>query len=190
MISTDGYHFQVDIESDDYDSSPRGPNTAQEQWNSAIASLIHHSLVILLLRAHRSIAQAKSQRKDGLAPNSTAAALAQSAFPLKAQPILGSIISLLQYHSFTSRLRRILNDISTGLKEAGMANEVDMTSVGDDLKEVLARSALLLDESDGLPEPSPLQHQPTPDTALSYLMMERENLLRLSGEATLRVAGR
>lgn len=112
------------------------------------------------------------------------------AAPLKPPPVLGPVISLLQYDSFIQRFKRILSDIHSGLVSVGMPCEVGLQAMGDDIAQVLARSALLsqpVSENGGL-QPSG-DGRPTLDFSMSLLMSEREDLLRVNGEASIRIGG-
>lgn len=157
--------------------------------NAAIANLVLHTLVILLIRSHRVAVRARAQRSRTALPN--------QGFPhqqlptsLKQEPILGPIISLLQYDSFVTRLKTILGNIQKSFKAASVACDVDFNPVGDDIGEVLARSALFSgsDTSDSVSGLSSLSEvRPTLETSLSALMHDRENFLKVNGEATIRV---
>ncbi|KAG9049505.1 hypothetical protein FS837_009985 [Tulasnella sp. UAMH 9824] len=176
------------------DSVEEAPISANEHGdlvrrNAAIANLVLHTLVILLIRSHRVAVRARAQRSRTALPN--------QGFPhqqlptsLKQEPILGPIISLLQYDSFVTRLKTILGNIQKSFKAASVACDVDFSPVGDDIGEVLARSALFSgsDTSDSASGLSSLSEvRPTLETSLSALMHDRENFLKVNGEATIRV---
>ncbi|KAG9017957.1 hypothetical protein FRB90_012843 [Tulasnella sp. 427] len=171
------------------------PQEASEQdedlarRNSSIANLIRHTLVILLIRSHRVAARARAQRSRTVLPSQN---LLQQQLPtsLRQEPILGPIISILQYDSFVNRLKNILENIQRSLRAASVACDLNFNPVGDDIGEVLANSALFSgtetsDPASGILSLSDVR--PTLETSLSALMHDRENFLRVNGEATIRV---
>lgn len=176
------------------DDAEEVPISANEQEhlvrrNAAIANLVRHTLVILLIRSHRVAVRARAQRSRTTLPNQ---GFPQQTLPtsLKQEPILGPIISLLQYDSFVTRLKSILGNIQKSFKAASIACDVDFNPVGDDIGEALSRSALFsgLDASDSTSGLSSLSEvRPTLETSLSALMHDRENFLKVNGEATIRV---
>ncbi|KAG8949261.1 hypothetical protein FRC04_008863 [Tulasnella sp. 424] len=177
---------------DDIQEAPMPANDQAERLvrrNAAIANLVRHTLVILLIRSHRVAVRARAQRNRTALPNQGFPQL-QLPTSLKQEPILGPVISLLQYDSFVTRLRFILGNIRKSLTAASVACDVDFNPVGDDIGDVLARSALFSgsetsDLNSGLSSLSEVR--PTLESSLNALMHDRDNFLKVNGEATIRV---
>lgn len=180
----------LQIATDETDD-PQTPESSEspESRNSAIAGLILGTFPILLVRSHRVLHKAQSLRSD--ATGMVAHHGPQLAAYMAMRPILAPVVSLLQYNSVVTRMRRILNNLSAELNAVGIPCESELRAVGDDVREVLVRGALM-SEFDVAGQSAPLLSDsiPTLESSIAALTSEREELLRVSGEASLRVGGR
>ena len=170
-------------ESKDEEFEP--PQSYHERSNSLLATLVYHCITALLLRSHRV--------KSRTSAPAIEPALNRPPLPAKPQPILGPIIALLQYYSFVSDLHRTLSSIRSQLQVAGIPSRLDMKPVGDDIADVLTRSDLLA-ESETANAAAPVTTLDGKvnnlETSANAFFAEREELLRVKGEATVSILDR
>ncbi|KAG9015448.1 hypothetical protein FRB94_000052 [Tulasnella sp. JGI-2019a] len=168
---------------------PPEPVSAAASRNGAIAGLILNTFSILLVRSHRVLHKAQSLRSDST--GMVAHYGPQLAAYMTMRPILAPVVSLLQYDSLITRMRRTLNNLSSELNKAGIPCEAQLRAVGDDVREVLVRGALMSEfDVDGQAIPLLSDSIPTLEGSIAALTSEREELLRVSGEASLKIGGR
>ncbi|KAG8902431.1 hypothetical protein FRB99_004494 [Tulasnella sp. 403] len=177
-------------ESEDEKSANTNTLSSNEARNSCVAQLVYNLLIILLIRRHRANARAQTQRSEflaaGLPPNVNHHLIAATI-----TPILGPVISLLQFDSFILRIRRVFDDISKHMRSAGIPCEIEINPVGDDIKDVLYKGALFSETDSAKPHMSTaMDVRPTLESSMMALLNERDDLLKVNGEATLRLANR
>ncbi|KAG8890593.1 hypothetical protein FRB98_007147 [Tulasnella sp. 332] len=166
------------IDTDDIDAlQPLESSDASASRNSAIAGLILGTFSILLVRSHRVLHRAQSLRSD--ATGMIAHHGPQLAAYMAMRPILAPVVSLLQYRSVVTHMRRTLGNLSSELIKVGIPCEAELRAVGDDVREVLVRGALMSEfDVTGQPAAGVSDFIPTLESSISMLTSEREELLR------------
>ncbi|KAG8959702.1 hypothetical protein FRC03_007619 [Tulasnella sp. 419] len=205
MVEVDEHDNPLDDKLDEDGAPTRGEPNAR---NSALASLIYHSLIMLMLRSHRIKHQYQSQKTSpfgafplskptpGSQQPAAAVGTAGALPPFVPPPILAPVISLLQYTSFINRLKHMFNNLKRECARVGMECEVDMTSVGDDIKDVLSKAELVQpSDKDVALETGIAGSRSAAGAAITGKtgktgVQEREELLKVGGEAILRIGGR
>ena len=158
----------------DSESTPLDPK------NSLIASLIRHSMILLLLRLHRI-----RHHNASMASSSLILSLQRTRqiAGLRPQRILAPIVSLIQYHSFVNQLWARLHLIQGELVAAGIPCELSRIGVGEDMSEVLLTHRLLSSEQGIVPPPPIAQHSIVQPKDI-------DDSFNVGGESVLRIGKR